>query len=209
MASSIDIRKVPVYYISDEGDAEERIRAMLKEYGFRTIKRSPSVPDKIKAIGVAKAHMLALETALSERKGPFLILEQDVGIRKNSFKFDVPADADAIYLGVSIWGLKDGRGQKGMISGQKTNGGFYRMLNMLTAHAVLHINHDYARFLVKHIPTFIDMGTNQDKLRAETMKYWNIYSQIDPIFYQRGKYEGFTNVRLASYMVKPLSVFYL
>lgn len=208
MVYLLDIRKVAVYYIADEGEGEERIRTMLKEYGFRTIKHSPSVPDKIKAIGVAKAHMLALETALSERRGPFLILEQDVDIRSARFEIEPPADADAIYLGVSIWGLKDGRGQRGMIAGEKTNGGFYRMLNMLTAHAVLHINHDYARFLLKHIPTFIGMGTNQDKLRAETMKYWNVYSQIDPIFYQMGKYEIFTNVRFASHMVKPLAFFY-
>jgi hypothetical protein len=186
-----------------------RLRGILEKYGFRTIKRSPAVMDKIKAIGVARAHMLALETALAECKGPFLILEEDIDIRSARFVVEIPSGADAIYLGASIWGLKDGRGQKGMISGQRINGGFYRMLNMLAAHAVLHVNHDYARFLLRHIPTFIDMGTNQDKLRAETMKYWNIYAQSDPIFYQTGKYQKYTNVKLASYMVKPLSVFYL
>jgi hypothetical protein len=191
------------------GDEEERLRFLLEKYSFTTIIHVPAVPDKIKAIGVAKAHMAALKMATTKSKGPFLVLEADVDIMSNSFDINPPADADVIYLGLSCWGLKDGRGQNGMIAGQKANNGFYRMFNMLAAHAVLHINHEYAKFLLKHIPIFIDMGTNQDKLRAETMKYWNVYAMISPTFYQRGKYEKYTKIKLASYMVKPLSFFYL
>jgi hypothetical protein len=205
----IDIRKIPVYYIAMPGDGEERLRRLLQEYGFGTIIHVPGVFDKNKKIAVAKAHKAALDKALSEASGPFLILEEDVDISNARLEFSEPPGADAIYLGISTWGLKDGRGQNGMIAGERANNGFYRMFNMLTAHAVLHINHEYASFIARHISIFLEMGTNQDKLRAETMKYWNIYAQADPIFYQRGIYEKYTKFKIASYMVKPLSLFYL
>jgi len=150
-----------------------------------------------------------LALALEECDGPFVILENDVDIFNSDMNVFTTKDVDAIYLGVSMWGLKNGRGELGMISGDKNNGGLYRMYNMLAAHAILYINHDYAEFILGAIPVFIAMQTNQDKLRAETMKYWNIYAMNYPIFYQRGKYEKYTKFKLSQKPMTNLSSFYL
>jgi len=208
VALLLDIRKIPVYYISLPGNTTSIVARLLAEHGFTNVKMTPGVYEKIKAVGVAKAHMIAMETALKECKGPFLILEDDVDFSSSKKDIPVPADADAVYLGLSSWGLKDGRGQNGMISAEKANNGLYKLHNMLAAHAVLYINHEYAKFLLKHIPIFIKMQTNQDKMRAETMKYWNVYAMATPIFHQRGKYKKYTDFKLFQKPLNSLSAFY-
>jgi hypothetical protein len=205
---SIDIRKIPVYCIVAPGEGD-RLEKFLGYNGFEDVRTSPGVMERKKVTGVAKAHMIALEKALAECDGPFVILENDVDIYNTDMKVSIPDGADAVYLGVSMWGLRNGHGELGMISGERNNGGLYRMYNMLAAHAVLYLNRDYAEFLLSAIPLFIKMETNQDKLRAETMKYWNIYAQNYPIFYQKGKYQRYTKIKLASQTMRQLSVYYL
>jgi hypothetical protein len=196
-----------VYYIGMIGENHSRLEGDLKNAGFRNVKQSPGVIDKVKTAGVAKAHMVALEMALSECDGPFIILEDDVRIDDFQNKLTVPTNAHAIYLGLSMWGLKHGKGQMG-ISGKRDNAGLYRMYNMLAAHAILYIDQDYARFILDSIPIFLEMGTNQDKMRAETMKYWNVYATRNPVFYQNGKYEKYTKFRLSEDKMVPLKQFY-
>ena len=204
---SIDIRDIPVYCIVAPGEGD-RLQKFLGYNGFKDVRTSPGVLERKKVTGVAKAHMAALEKALAECEGPFLVLENDVDILNTDMNVFVPDGADAIYLGASMWGLRNGRGELNMISGEKYNGGLYRMYNMLAAHAVLYLNHDYAEFLLGAIPIFIKMETNQDKLRAETMKYWNIYAQGHPNFYQRGKYERYTKFKLSGYTMNSLHTYY-
>ena len=205
---SVDIRKVPVYYIGRPGEINHELENLLSSHGFGPVTKLNGVFEANKKTGVAKAHMNALAVALSECDGPFLILEEDVDIFNKNMAVSVPEDADAVYLGLSTWGLKNGRGENWMVSAQKFNGGLYKVYNMLAAHAVLYVNHDYAQFLLNHIPTFIKMATNQDKLRAETMKYWDIYALSHPIFYQQGLYKKHTYVKLSQIDLKPLSLFY-
>ena len=202
-----DITKFPVYYIGALDKNHSALEIMLRRAGFKNIKKSPGVPDRHKASGVAKAHMAALELALSECKGPFIILEDDVQIEGLPRDTTVPSDADALYLGLSMWGLKNGKGHIG-ISGEKRNGGIYRIYNMLAAHAILYVSHDYARFILNSIPVFLNMRTNQDKMRAETMKYWNVYASKTPVFYQSGKYERYTRFSLTEQNMVPLINFY-
>jgi len=203
----MDVRGVPVYYINLPGEPDGGIVGLLSRAGFRDIRKTLGVLHKSKALGVAKAHLLALETALSECDGPFIILEEDVNFYNTSFDVFVPEDADAMYLGASMWGISNGVG-KLSISVERSNGGLFRLYNMLAAHAVLHINHEYSKFLVNGIRVFIEMGTNQDKMRAETMKYWTIYGQARPMFYQGGKYEKYTKFVLPGSTNTQLINFY-
>lgn len=205
---SIDIRKIPVYYISLPGSNADRIGRMLSDAGFKDVRMSPGVFEKNKTVGVAMAHIVALEAALSECEGPFIILEDDVEIMFKDMEIFTPDYVDAIYLGISMWGLRNGHGELNMICHERSNGGLYRLYNMLSAHAVLYINHDYAQFLLENIPMFVKMQTNQDKLRAESMKYWNIYAINNPIFYQKGKYEKYTKFRLNGQRSVDMSVYY-
>jgi len=205
----IDVREVPVYVISIPKTNRSRIYFLLKGAGFRNVKFSDGVKRRKKSEGVALAHKAALGKALAECEGPFIIIEDDVAIRRTNPEVFVPEDADAVYLGLSTWGLKNGRGVNGAVSFEKFNGGVFKLKNMLAAHAVLYTNHEYARFLRDAIDVFIEIGTNQDKMRAETLKYWDVYALAVPIFYQTGRYEKYTDVKLSKLSPVPLINFYL
>lgn len=184
----INILEIPVLYINLDSATEERerIEKMLADAGFKDVRRIRGVQNKVKKTGVAYAHKKALLAAL-EIDGPFIILENDVVFHNLKKKVEVPDDADAYYLGVSRWGLHNGKGiQK--ISAARHGIDTFRVYNMLAAHAILYLNKDYVKFLLKSVDFFLKLGTNQDKGRAESMKYWNIYAERIPIFAQSGKY---------------------
>jgi hypothetical protein len=94
-----------------------------------------------------------------------------------------------------MWGIYDGKGHK-KISLSRHSEGTYRLYNMLAAHAILYTDPEYVKFLARATEFNVYVKTNQDKARAETMKYWNIYASQTPMFYQQGKYTRFTKFSL-------------
>lgn len=193
MSKKINILDVPVYYINldNETAKRDRMESMLKEYGFKHIHRFSATRAYPKALGIAKSFHKLL-SKLEKTGTPFIILEDDVDISHFKETITVPNDADAYYLGVSIFGIYRGAGAK-RISLEQYDEDTYRIYNMLAAHAILYINKDYVKFLRKAIEFSIKIKTNQDKARAETMKYFNIYASKEPIFYQTGRYRVATN----------------
>lgn len=63
---------------------------------------------------------------------------------------------------------------------------------MLGAHAILYLNPDYVKFLAQATSLMVRLKDNQDKSRAQTMKYFNVYAMNNPMFYQEGKHEKVT-----------------
>lgn len=194
----ISLIDTPVYYInlSEHTHHKTAIQAELKELGFSSITRIEGVLDENGKSGCTKAHKKALEH-LSETEDPFIILEDDARIANFVSSIEVPDDADAVYLGNSRYGLYGGRGTF-RISAEKVSEDLYRVYNMLGAHAILYINKDYARFIKEKVNFFIETGDDHDKLRAETMKYFNIYALNHPLFYQCGEHSKVTNFSIDS-----------
>lgn len=205
----VKLLDIPVFYISLDTNTQQHqhVEGFLSQKGFRDVMRLPGVISEVKRMGVALAHKNALEHCLKAVQGPFIILEGDVAPWAFTKELNIPEDSDAIYLGVSRWALKDGRGTKSIAVTQHDEQ-MYRVWNMLAAHAILYINHDYAKFLIKAIDVMIQMGTNQDKARSETQKYWNIYAPKMPLFFQTGIYLKDTRFELPGLTNKPLSWFY-
>jgi hypothetical protein len=207
----INISDIPVYYMNMPQDVErgELLERRLLSVGFRSVTRVETELNYPKSRGVALAHKKALQEAIEDFGGPFIILEDDVEFfRSPGNSIEYPDDAHALYLGVSQWGLRNGKG--GLhIAIERANNGFYRLYNMLAAHAILYTSLDYAGFILRSIDVFADMPTNQDKMRAETMKYWNVYAPTQPLMYQSGKYQKDTKFTLPGKTNRPLSFFYM
>jgi hypothetical protein len=205
----VDLFDVPVFYISLETNTEQHkyVEGFLTQKGFRSVTRLPGVISDTKRMGVALAHKNALENCLSAVEGHFIILEGDVAPWAFQKQVEIPDNTDALYLGASRWGLKDGHGVKSVAVTEHSEQ-LYRVWNMLAAHAILYTKHEYAEFLINAIDVMIGMGTNQDKARAETQKYWNIYATKMPMFFQTGVYMKDTRVELPGPTNKPLSWFY-
>jgi hypothetical protein len=200
---------VPVFYINLEDEVEkgEAVRLLLSGLGFKNVTRVPGVVNSVRKTGVALAHQSALETAIP-RGFPFIILEDDVVAKNFKNEIFVPEGADAYYLGISRWGLKSGVGTQ-RISAERFDDKTFRLFNMLSAHAILYLNKDYAEFILKSTKFYASIGTNQDKGRAETMKYWNVYGSSDPLFAQEGKYLPHTSFILPSRETKTSRMVFL
>jgi hypothetical protein len=200
---------IPAYYISLSSHAPKRKRTegSLRSQGFRDINWVLGGRAGTKAVGCAIGHRNALEHALERNVFPFLIVEDDVVVYDFVKELEAPDDADALYVGLSTYGL---RGPSGVphYAATKVSNDVYRLWNMLAAHAIVYFNREYVEFLLRVNDIFTGMGTNQDKGRAETMKYWNVYALARPMFYQHGRYEEFTRFELPSSEMRPLSFFY-
>lgn len=193
---TINLQDLPVYVINLERDVDKKkkINSVLKNAGFTNIIWHPGVIAENKTVGVAMSHNNLLNE-LSNRDLPCLVLEDDINVFDPKTSINVPVDADAYYLGNSIWGLYGGSGKK-KISVEKLNDETHRVYNMLAAHAILYLNKEYVNFLHQATSFNISIKTNQDKARAETMKYWNIYAATRPMFYQNGRHEPMTKIVL-------------
>lgn len=196
----IDLRKVPVYFINLDAHAEkrERMERLLTKLGFVDIRRFPGADIKTPKLGCATSHNAILQI-ISSHDGPVLILEDDLSATPlQPLELDIPDDADAVYLGISKYGLYRGTGHL-KVSAQKYDERFYRIYNMLGAHAILYLNNDYSKFLTKATNFMMSIEDNQDKSRASTMKFFNIYALNRPMFYQDNYNKTNTNFVLSRY----------
>ena len=207
---SLTLNKLPAYYINLDKDTEkqENIEKSLKDLGFLNVTRFPGFREPIKKVGVAKSHQALLQD-LVDLPVPFVVFEDDIQVGNFVNEIEVPLDADALYLGNSIFGLYGGVGKR-RTSVDRVDKDTFRLYNMLAAHAIVYFNTDYIKFLIQAIDFNLSIGTNQDKARAETMKYWKVYGTANPMFYQPGRHEAFTKISLPNkFCVGPEGAFEL
>ena len=124
---------------------------------------------------------------------PVIIFEDDANITEHyNNKIDVPDDADAIWLGTSIYGLVNNWESMSLRDGiyltqpKKTGeyNNFYKVENMLSLHAVVFITNKYKQSMLNYLQYLINKQTAPDIITAETMKYFNIYACKKPMFFQ-------------------------
>ena len=158
----IDLRSIPCFVINLEEatDRRRRIEEQLDRLGLRY-----EIVRGVKArpawIGVALSHLKALR--LSRAQPPFLVLEDDCEFNRH-FRpvIDVPAEADALYLGISRWGLETpgvrGWGVADAARWDVYDEGHVRIHNMLARHAVLYLSSGFQHRVVE---SQVDALTNR------------------------------------------------
>lgn len=197
----INLLDIPVIFINLDKDKDKRkaVESMLKAAGFKTIIRFPGYEIKTPKLGCATSHNAVLQKLIS-KKMPVLVLEDDVIITEDfEPEIEVPEDADAVYLGISRFGLYNNIGTSGKVAAERYDDKLYRIYNMLAAHAILYLNNEYPEFLKRATDFMISIQDNQDKARASTMKFFNVYAFSLPFFHQ-GNY----NVRATKFDLSKL-----
>jgi hypothetical protein len=186
------------YYINLEKDKanNQNLKDILNKYNFSDWRRAPGFSDNKKFNGVSLAHKNILES-LKDYDKPFCILEDDIEVSKFSRTISIPEDADAFYLGVSCMGGYNGTHER-QISAEKKSKNVYRIYNMLAAHAIVYLNSDYVKEMLRVIEFCHKNDIPQDLGIVEVMKYWNVYGLNQPMFYQKGSYEKYTNLTIDS-----------
>jgi hypothetical protein len=193
----IDLTKTKSYFINLDRDAQRKkdLEDWHDRLNFLNPVRIPGVGHIFYWYGLSQAVINAIEFILKEDQGPFLLFEDDAMPMDNFYKdIEIPDDADAVWLGFSNWGYDPfGEPPQGAGLGKvEAVPGFsdvYRATNILTTHAVLHINPAFSRAVVESA-SHPDSEMNIDvKFVADGLfEKYNIYA-IGPLFYQNEQHK--------------------
>lgn len=165
---------------SKSADRHPKFEKMLNKLGVQAEKFDGEITAPY-TVGVAKAHLNALQTAQH-----ILILEDDATDTPDfKMEFEAPDDADAIYLGSSLFGMLKGQTTYNGVIAADYSQDYLRVFNMLSMHAVLYLSYRYKNHVKKLLTEFIQnpQGGCDDNI-ARTMYKFNIYVRKDPFFFQ-------------------------
>lgn len=182
---NIDLREIKTFYINMDKDKEKDVlvRGQLEKSGIKDFTRVSGVNmPRNKESGCASSHY----NILSEASSPTLILEDDCAIYKNNPVITVPDNADAVYIGLSRWGNKNGVAKIGNYAYSPCRGyrDLYKIDGMLATHAILYLSEEYidiSRRVAKHCA---DNSIHVDIGFTNIHKYYNVYAMGQPFFYQ-------------------------
>lgn len=199
----INLLELPVYYINLDREVSKRnnTEALLKGMGFSTIERVAGIEHPDPRVGCARSHHMVMANV----KAPFILLEDDLGHNDLKLSYEMPDDAHCLYLGVSQWGrFLNFSGPFTTYS--RVTDEVVRVYNMLSAHAVVHLDPDYQKHLAQ-IAWYsgYEHHYHMDVGYAETQKYYKVYALDSPIFYQTGYNEKVTNQRISAMCMDKLA----
>jgi GR25 family glycosyltransferase involved in LPS biosynthesis len=221
----INIKSLKTYVINLKEDEKRRISSKdaLNKAGIYDIKFFPAEKYKPSRTGLAITFK-KLFKEIENHDNPILICEDDILFNEdfNINEIDIPDNADALYIGISKYGrisfinpYVDSFGNSYLEQRNKTynedlvvarvDDNLYRIYNMLTAHAIIMVNHKYTKFLHDAIDIAILGGGHQDIVRAVTMPFWNVYALNNPIFYQSSIETNITNFKISELKNKNIS----
>jgi hypothetical protein len=192
----INIKITPSFYINmdkDQNKNKDMIKLgkdlQLKNY---TRSRGTYLPGHPMA-GCATSHF----NILKDMGEPTLILEDDCVIASGETVFEVPDDADAIYLGLSNWGYLNSvsKLKNFNYNRHRVFKNVYQVDGMLATHAILYISKDYIEMSKKIAKWSADNDKHVDQGLALIQKYFNVYALSSPVFYQHSNTDA-TNIKL-------------
>lgn len=198
---TIDLRACQTLGVSlpDEAARRASLRALAERLGL-----SLSLLDAVRCspswLGCGLSHIAALRAWDGAR--PLLVLEDDVAAEAPfSPLLEVPADADAVYVGVSLFGLiTDSRfgfgGLGDALALEPAGPGLFRVHNMLSTHAILHLTPRWrAAALEVMIESATARGWAPDIGLATIQSDFRVYALERPLFYQSAALQGEANLK--------------
>ena len=185
-----DLREIPFYYINldDAVERNENMKRILNELGIKNVRRISATRHNIGQAGTARSMLEAIETAInpvvSPLGAPFVVLEDDIEVKRWDPIIEVPENADALYLGISGWGRMNGHSGP-FVQSDSIGGGLVQVYNMLGGHAIMYFRDRYID-LVRRVCLHAgyDIEDHPDIGFAEIQRWHNVYAFDDPYFYQ-------------------------
>jgi len=190
------------YYYLTTGNNKKRENHMEDIFKNYNIKKIIGPSGIKKHISGAIGHSKMIELGLREQDRnkpfqPFVILEDDVSFFRNlPNELEIPDNTDALYIGISPWGLnKDNmQGKYNHIIADDYNDDLIKVYNMLGTHAIMICSSLYAsvytRCMMESIYyNFQDRG-DWDIILSTLQKKYNVYAFKNPFLYQDAKYGG-------------------
>lgn len=181
---NLDLREIPFYYINLDDAVERRnkVEADLQSLGIKNINRVDAIRHTNGAAGTPRSMLKALE--LAHNGNPFVLVEDDISVKRWDPIIEIPDDSDAFYLGISGWGRMNSHSGP-FVQWEKISDDIVRTYNMLSGHAILYVSDRYidlAKLICYHagynIEDHVDIGF------AEVQRWHKVYAFDDPYFYQ-------------------------
>jgi hypothetical protein len=193
LASSIqlDLRNCETMALSlpEEVGRRQSVTAVCECLGlsWRLIDAIKCAPGHV---GCGLSHLRALR--MSTRGRPLVILEDDVEVSEFfSPVIDLPADADAVYLGASVYGaidIVDYVGFTQMLAADFVDDDLLRVYNLLSTHAILYLTDRFKQAAVESIlSSLVDHDWEHDKGMAKLQETFTVYALRRPMFFQAAR----------------------
>jgi len=195
--SRIDLRQITFYVINCKGATARRafMEDQLQRLGL-TYKFVTAVESDPPHAGLAQSNLKILRDPAIQV--PFAILEDDCEfIDDFQHVFDVPTSADALYLGVSRFGIEEpgafSWGRWDNVQFIRYSDDYLRPLNMLSAHAILYVSDRYRRNAIGALDVGLtreDFAYPSDISLATLQASHLVVTPADPICYQSAEHDG-------------------
>ncbi len=191
----IDLREIPIFVIHCEDDPARR-EFIEEQFGAHELdfRFAPGTRSEPPWVGQNLSHLRLLER--DDLRTPFLVLEDDCQLGANfETRIRVPADADAVYLGTSLFGIEQaGEPSPGLFGGvewAEHDAEHVRIYNMLSRHAVLFVTDVFRQAVRERVfETMLD-GEHAypgDVGYAVAQETHRVYARITPLFYQSERF---------------------
>lgn len=194
---NINLHDLPAYVLTNDltPDYEHKGQVAFeraKELGYNVVKyKGVSDYDK----GCDKSHYkLHSDTHV---KTPYILFEDDILPMSEEYVFDIPDDADALFLGTSRWSRAWDYWMYDSVIYSNVSEKIVKVNNMLCSHAIVVITESYRDILKRCLRYSFqskDRTIGFDQYVVDLMKIFNVYSVNNPLFCQEGRYLNATNI---------------
>ena len=185
----IDLRKIKTVFICPDHNEKYKARCiymfeLLHKLGFERVVHYKSGSDTHDPYPLNIATHNILQMHMDE---PVFILEDELEFLPNpQFVFEIPSYADAIYFGIGGCNYdfeKRINGDKALF--EIINSKYMRVLNMLTAHAVLYLSPNYKSFIANALK---NTNTANDIEICKHQTKFSLLARCIPICWQSAKF---------------------
>jgi len=202
MERDIDLTKIKSYVINVDSATKrfeeckrilDRLNISFERYSANTTP-SPPNPYGSHMVGCSLSHLELLEKI----EPGTIIFEDDIApTRYFTSKISVPEDTDALYLGVSVYGVPvaSDLGYPGAVIATQETQHLKRIYNMCSTHAILYLSKKYIDAVKESISGHLFRGVTCDVAIAHIQNDFKVLTPNNPLFYQRGE-PDLTNLSL-------------
>jgi len=173
-----------VYICPDHNDKyhtrKVHMDALLTRMGFKDIVHFKSGTESYPTcLAIATKEIL-----IKYMDEPFLLLEDDVH-STDQMEFDCAEGTDAIYFGLCRWRGSFVKNEwEGPVTLERYSKNQVRVLNMLTAHAILFISKQYKSAVIDAMDEAITTKSYNDVMMSRIQHKFQVLANTVPTFYQ-------------------------
>lgn len=192
-----DLRTIDIVYLHGphRPERKEHIENQLYHKGL-TAECHVGVSDKGSLSGVT-GMIAVMKKRLEGEFKSFVLLEDDCSTTEwFRYTFSVPSDADAVYLGLSMYGLHP-QYDFGIPRVEYTDvpdvPDLVRLFNMLSNHAIFFVSKRWTENCLACFEKTVTHAKNPreyDIIQCRTMSQFNVYGLRKPLFFQDAKVGG-------------------